>query len=362
MRLESYVHMKIDWLLKSGLLLALLTLPLVAGSITTTFGENDGASGAMFNLTVGGEHSLIVDGLSLLDNSTADLTLDVYIKTGTYNGFQTDPNAWTLVSATDVPKGNGSATPTDVSVTPFYLASGKTYGIYVTFTTTKNPPDMLYTRGSNTYSNSDLSLSLGAIHRRAREHGQRHAVIDRDAGPAQRADRADQVQPRQVDVAAGRTGQQLRGDHPAGRVDRAGRVRRRQRHRPRRRAARCNRPRDRERAAGQAHRGAGHGEAAVHGQQLAGGQRNAGGGRDIVGDREHRAGVDGDRPRRGRHGAQGGDRVRARRAADQCRPSFAGRHRGREDRARVFDDGPLPPLRTTAPRPLAPPPASNSRI
>ena len=153
--------MRIHSLFASCVLLAVGTLPLAAGSITTTFGEDDGASSAMFNLTVGGDHSVIVDGLSLLDNSKSDLTLDVYIKTGTYSGFETNPNAWTLVSATDVPKGNGSATATDVNVTPFFLKAGQNYGIYVTFNVTKNPPDLLYTRGSNTYSNSDLSLSLG---------------------------------------------------------------------------------------------------------------------------------------------------------------------------------------------------------
>ncbi len=137
MRLESYVHMKMNSILKSSLLLAGLVLPVAAGSLTTTFAENDGASGAMFDLAVGAAHGLTVDGLSLLDNSTADLSLEVYIKTGTYAGSQTNPSAWTLVSTTNVPKGNGSATPTNVSLTPFLLNAGQTYGIYITFTTTK---------------------------------------------------------------------------------------------------------------------------------------------------------------------------------------------------------------------------------
>jgi len=114
----------------------------------------------MFDLTTNSS-AITLTGLSLLDNSTSALTLDVYIKSGSYVGFDTTPAAWTLVSTTAVATGKGNATPTPVSLTPFTLAANTTYGIYVTFTTASTPPNMLYTRGSNTYSNSDVSLSLG---------------------------------------------------------------------------------------------------------------------------------------------------------------------------------------------------------
>jgi len=152
--------MKTRYVLHVAALLGLITLPVAAASITTTFSQNDGASGAMFDLTTNGS-AITLTGLSLLDNSTAALTLDVYIKSGSYVGFDTTPGAWTLVSTSAVATGKGNSTPTPVSLTPFTLAANKTYGIYVTFTTTSNPPNMLYTRGSNSYSNSDLSLSLG---------------------------------------------------------------------------------------------------------------------------------------------------------------------------------------------------------
>lgn len=115
----------------------------------------------MFDITVH-SNSITVASLDFLDASASALTLDVYIKSGTYLGSETTPAAWTLVSTTAVATGNGSSTPTAVNLTPFTLAAGSTDGIYITFTTASSPPNMLYTNGSNTYSNSDLTLSLGA--------------------------------------------------------------------------------------------------------------------------------------------------------------------------------------------------------
>jgi len=152
--------MKTRYVLHVAALFGLITMPAAAASITTTFGQNDGGSGAMFDVSTNGS-AITLTGLSLLDNSTSALTLQVYIKSGTYVGFGTTPAAWTLVSTTAIATGNGNSTPTPVSLTPFTLAANSTYGVYVTFTTTSTPPNMLYTRGSNTYSNSNLTLSAG---------------------------------------------------------------------------------------------------------------------------------------------------------------------------------------------------------
>ncbi len=152
--------MTTHFILRAAACLALISLPAAAGSITTTYLENDGAMGAMFNLTVG-PTGITINGLDLLDNSNSPLTLDVYVKSGTYVGYETDPADWTLASSTAVGKGNGATVPTAVDVTPFTLAAGKTYGIYITFTTGGNAPEMLYTHGNHSYSNGDVSLSLG---------------------------------------------------------------------------------------------------------------------------------------------------------------------------------------------------------
>lgn len=152
--------MKIRYVLQTTALAAALTLPLAAASITSTFGQNDSGSGAMFDLTIGAT-GITVNSLSVLDDASSALTLDVYIKTGSYVGFDTTPAAWTLVSTTAVPTGAGATTPTNVTLTPFSLAAGQTYGVYVTFTTALSGPELLYTRGSNTYSNSNVTLSAG---------------------------------------------------------------------------------------------------------------------------------------------------------------------------------------------------------
>ncbi len=115
----------------------------------------------MFDVTVGTK-SLSVTSLDLFDNLTSALTLDVYIKSGTYAGFDSTPASWTLVSTTAVATGNGSAALTPVNVTPFTLSAGTSYGIYITFSTASGTvPYMLYTRGNDSVSNNDLSLSLG---------------------------------------------------------------------------------------------------------------------------------------------------------------------------------------------------------
>jgi hypothetical protein len=149
---------KTRYVLPVAVLLAAVALPAAAGSITTTTSWNDGGTGAMFNATIGGT-SLSVTSLDLFDTTTSPLTLDVYIKTGSYVGFATTPAAWTLVSATSI-TGLGSASLTPVNVTPFTLAAGQTYGIYFVLSNVSGS-NMLYTTGSATVSNANLTLTLG---------------------------------------------------------------------------------------------------------------------------------------------------------------------------------------------------------
>jgi hypothetical protein len=135
----------------------LAALPAAAGSITTTFVGGNGFTGNMFEATIG-PSAITVNSLAV-NVAAGPLTIDVYIKTGTYIGFETTPAAWTLVSATAV-TGLGSGNHTAVAVTPFALAAGTSYGLYVT-TTTPAGTTMFYTDGSSSPSNADLSLSLG---------------------------------------------------------------------------------------------------------------------------------------------------------------------------------------------------------
>jgi hypothetical protein len=138
----------------------LLSAPAAASSLSTTFVGGNIFDGNMFDVAVGAKN-ITVTSLDV----NVDLgpeTIDVYIKTGTYVGFETNSAAWTLVSATPV-TGLGAGAQTLVPVSLFTLSSATTYGMYITIDTTVNAtPYMTYTSGSDVYSNSDLNITTGA--------------------------------------------------------------------------------------------------------------------------------------------------------------------------------------------------------
>ena len=115
--------MKIRYALRAAALLAAIGLPLAAGSITTTFANNNQFTGNMFNAIIGA-NGITVNSLDV-NVDTGSMTIDVYLKSGTFVGFDTTPAAWTLVSATAV-TGAGAGKPTLVNVSPFTLAAGNT--------------------------------------------------------------------------------------------------------------------------------------------------------------------------------------------------------------------------------------------
>jgi hypothetical protein len=151
--------MKTRYVLNAAILFTAVVMPMAAGSITTTFADNNRFTGNMFDAVIGA-NGLTVNSLDVNVDSGA-VTIDVYIKTGTFVGSETNPAAWTLVSATNV-TGAGAGNQTLVAVTPFTLSAGETYGIYVTTSVTTNAtPYMWYTNGTNSYSNADLTLNTG---------------------------------------------------------------------------------------------------------------------------------------------------------------------------------------------------------
>lgn len=87
------------------------------------------------------------------------ITVNIYSTPGTYVGVAQTMAAWRLI-ATGTGTGNGTLMP-PVPVTlaqPFYLAAGS-HGLFVQIATGGGPQ---YTQGTNTYSNNDLTLTLGA--------------------------------------------------------------------------------------------------------------------------------------------------------------------------------------------------------
>lgn len=135
-----------------------------AGSITTTFANDNGQAGNMFDVTTFG-NALLIESLKINVAQLLDApgTLDVYTKPGSYVGFEQNAAAWTKVSSTSIPSANVAGTPTFVDIADFLLAANSLTGFYITFAGQTNSPRnaLAYTTGSNTYSNTDLSLSLG---------------------------------------------------------------------------------------------------------------------------------------------------------------------------------------------------------
>ena len=89
------------------------------------------------------------------------VTVEIYVTPNTYVGNNTNAAVWGLVATgTGTGVGSGSAAPL-VQVTlsnPFYLAPGS-HGLFVRITAGGGPQ---YVSGTNTFSNSDVTLTLGA--------------------------------------------------------------------------------------------------------------------------------------------------------------------------------------------------------
>ncbi|MGB0911164.1 MAG: PEP-CTERM sorting domain-containing protein [Nitrospirales bacterium] len=128
-----------------------------AASITTTFANNNGQAGNMFDITTFG-NALTVNSMDLnLDSGTTN-TISVYTRNGTYLGFENNSAGWTLVSQISGVTSAGAGNPTFMDLMDFSLAANSVTGIYVT---TGGPTDMNYTNGANTFANADLRLDLG---------------------------------------------------------------------------------------------------------------------------------------------------------------------------------------------------------
>jgi hypothetical protein len=147
-------------LLKSLALALLLAAPAGANAQLTTyyFGGNH-HNGNMFNLNTFGS-ALTITALDInVSQLTGSSVLEVYLRTGGYNGFESTPGAWTLVSSNSIFSANATGTPTNVNVADFGLSPYSLYGMYVTLT---GGGDYLeYTEGFSTASNSVLGFSGG---------------------------------------------------------------------------------------------------------------------------------------------------------------------------------------------------------
>ena len=117
---------------------------LAQNSLTTTFDGGNGQAGNMFDVTA--INDLTIDSFDVsMDDGTTD-TVEVYVKAGTWVGFEEDAAAWTLLGTVADVTSAGENVPTPLNQTFGYdVMAGETVAFYVTLTTTTN---INYTNGT----------------------------------------------------------------------------------------------------------------------------------------------------------------------------------------------------------------------
>lgn len=127
------------------------------GSVTTTFADNNGQSGNMFDITPSVD--LTIECLDINSRAIAGNTATIllYYKVGSSVGSEQNPAAWTFLGTyTGIAAGRHFATNIDVSGNGVTFLAGQTYGLYI-----DTPSDgIAYTNGGpNVYSNADLTVT-----------------------------------------------------------------------------------------------------------------------------------------------------------------------------------------------------------
>ncbi len=124
-------------------------------SLQTTFAAGNGCSGGnMFDVTSLGDE-IIITGFHINPSVTqANLPVNVYYKSGTYIGSETNAAAWTLVGNYTVNATAG--VPTYFDCDDFAIPPGATYGIYVEYNA-----NYTTVSGLTHYANADINITAG---------------------------------------------------------------------------------------------------------------------------------------------------------------------------------------------------------
>lgn len=135
--------------------------PTATGSITTSFAAGAAADGNMFDATTFNNPVTVTSIHINASNSLKPVDIAIYTKPGTFQEFETEETAWTLVSqTTTTPQGLNISTIVDV--TDFVIPANTTTGMYVTVTDTgPGEPQMHYLVGVHEFSNANLRLNAG---------------------------------------------------------------------------------------------------------------------------------------------------------------------------------------------------------
>ncbi len=127
--------------------------------LTTTFADNNGWAGNMFDIEP--HRDLDLSRWQVNVSGTDLVTISIYWRDGSYQGYERDPEAWTLIG-TATTQGQGSGYPTSVNVGDLPVSAGRTYGIYVHLESYEPGSRIRYTNGEPTiFENTDLKLTTG---------------------------------------------------------------------------------------------------------------------------------------------------------------------------------------------------------
>jgi Metallo-peptidase family M12 len=106
----------------------------ISKRISTPFAGGNGQAGNM--MQVQSSQNIVVTTFDIHTYSTSRVHVFVYYKKGSYIGFETDPDAWTLMADAWI-DGRGSPNPTRIperEMTPVSILASETYSFYITLT------------------------------------------------------------------------------------------------------------------------------------------------------------------------------------------------------------------------------------
>jgi subtilisin-like proprotein convertase family protein len=129
----------------------------------TTFNDNNGFAGNMFNVenTGAGAITITMFDVNLDANPGFVATLDVYFTPDTYVGKTNNAAAWTLLG-TNTAVAQGQGNPTELMVGGLTIQPGESYGIYINLASYNIVTNrFVYTNGNNTYSDANMTITTG---------------------------------------------------------------------------------------------------------------------------------------------------------------------------------------------------------
>ena len=129
--------------------------------LSTTYAADNGSFGSMFVATA--LEDIVIIGMDIHTKATGSVPVEVFTKTGTYQGYEDDPNAWDPVVSIPELSAKGLGVPTalsfDGSVSSSHassvtIATGESRSFYVTM----RSGDLRYTNGVHPASNDHLLI------------------------------------------------------------------------------------------------------------------------------------------------------------------------------------------------------------